>query len=86
MSELALPKRTLEIHDKKMAFYDHGQGQPIVFLHGNPTSSYLWRDVIAEVQGLGRLIAPDMIGMGHSEKLPKPGPNTYGFNTHRQYI
>jgi haloalkane dehalogenase len=86
MSELPLPKRTLEIHGKMMAFYEHGQGAPIVFLHGNPTSSYLWRDVIAELQGAGRLIAPDMIGMGDSEKLPKPGPDTYSFATHRQYI
>jgi haloalkane dehalogenase len=86
MSELPLPKRTLDIHGKRMAFYDDGEGQPIVLLHGNPTSSYLWRDVVAELQGLGRLIAPDMIGMGHSEKLPDPGPDTYSFNTHRQYI
>jgi haloalkane dehalogenase len=57
-----------------------------VFLHGNPTSSYLWRDVIPELQGQGRLIAPDLIGMGYSAKLASPGPDTYRFVTHRKYL
>jgi haloalkane dehalogenase len=86
MSELPLPKRTIEVLGKKMAFYDQGEGVPIVLLHGNPTSSYLWRNVVPELQGHGRLIAPDMIGMGDSEKLPSPGPATYSFDTHRRYI
>jgi haloalkane dehalogenase len=86
MSELPLPKRTIEVLGKKMAFYDQGQGVPIVFLHGNPTSSYLWRNVVPELAGHGRLIAPDMIGMGDSEKLPDPRPATYSFDTHRKYI
>jgi len=55
-------------------------------LHGNPTSSYLWRDVIPELAGRGRLIAPDLIGMGDSGKLPNPGPDTYRFTTHRRYL
>jgi haloalkane dehalogenase len=50
-----------------MAFFEEGEGRPIVFLHGNPSSSYLWRKVIPELRGQGRLIAPDMIGMGDSE-------------------
>jgi haloalkane dehalogenase len=86
MSDKALPKKTIEILGKKMAYYDEGQGIPIFFLHGNPTSSYLWRDVISELQGCGRLIAPDMIGMGDSEKLPGAGPKTYTFENHRSYL
>jgi haloalkane dehalogenase len=86
MSDKALPKKAIEILGKKMAYHDEGQGIPIFFLHGNPTSSYLWRDVIAELRGCGRLIAPDMIGMGDSEKLPDPGPKTYTFETHRTYL
>jgi haloalkane dehalogenase len=86
MSDAALPKKTANILGKRMAYYDEGQGVPIVFLHGNPTSSYLWRDVIAELHACGRLIAPDLIGMGESEKLPDPGPETYTFETHRTYL
>jgi haloalkane dehalogenase len=86
MSDEPLPKKTLDILSKKMAFFEEGEGRPIVFLHGNPTSSYLWRKVIAELRGEGRLIAPDMIGMGDSEKLPNPGPDTYSYETHRKYI
>lgn len=86
MSDRPLPKKTLEVLGRKMAFFEEGNGQPIVFLHGNPTSSYLWRDTIAELRGHGRLIAPDMVGMGDSEKLPNPGPDTYSYETHRRYI
>ena len=57
-------KKYLEINNKKMAFIDEGEGDPILFLHGNPTSSYLWRNIIPHVQGMGRIIAPDLIGMG----------------------
>ena len=59
---------------------------PVLLLHGNPTSSYLWRDVIPELEGCGRLIAPDLIGMGDSAKLPNPGADTYRFTTHRDYL
>jgi haloalkane dehalogenase len=59
-----------------MASVDEGQGDPIVFLHGNPTSSYLWRNVIPHVLELGRCIAPDLIGMGDSEKLPDSDQGT----------
>jgi haloalkane dehalogenase len=69
-----------------MAYVDVGSGDPIVFLHGNPTSSYLWRNVIPHVQHLGRCIAPDLIGMGESGKLPDPGPGTYSFATHARYL
>jgi haloalkane dehalogenase len=70
----------------EMAYVDVGEGEPFVFLHGNPTSSYLWRNVIPHVQGLGRCLAPDLVGMGESEKLPHPGPGTYSFFTHQAYL
>jgi haloalkane dehalogenase len=69
-----------------MAYVDVGEGDPIVFLHGNPTSSYLWRNVIPHVQHLGRCLAPDLIGMGQSAKLPDPGPGTYSFATHAGFL
>jgi haloalkane dehalogenase len=69
-----------------MAYYEVGEGDPIVFLHGNPTSSYLWRNVIPHVQHLGRCIAPDMVGMGDSEKLPNSGPGVYTYLTQRKYL
>jgi len=86
MSERALEKNTVEVLGRRMAYHQRGEGAPVLFLHGNPTSSYLWRDVIAELDGCGRLIAPDLIGMGDSDKLPDPGPTTYTFATHRQYL
>lgn len=69
-----------------MAYVETGSGDPIVFLHGNPTSSYIWRNIIPHVQSLGRCIAPDLIGMGDSDKLPHPGPNTYTLVEHRRYL
>lgn len=79
-------KRTVRVRDREMAYIETGSGDPIVFLHGNPTSSYLWRDVIPHVEHLGRCIAPDMIGMGDSDALPDSGPGTYKFATHRDYL
>jgi haloalkane dehalogenase len=69
-----------------MAYVEVGQGDPIVLLHGNPTSSYLWRNVIPHLQPLGRCIAPDLIGMGDSDKLPDSGPGSYRFVEHRRYL
>ena len=69
-----------------MAYIEVGSGDPIVFLHGNPTSSYLWRNVMPHLEGLGRLIAPDLIGMGDSAKLPDSGPGRYTFAEHRRYL
>ena len=63
------PRKRISVKDAEMAYVDVGEGDPIVFLHGNPTSSYLWRNVIPHVQHLGRCIAPDLIGMGESDKL-----------------
>lgn len=79
-------KKQREVLGRSMASVDKGQGDPIVFLHGNPTSSYLWRNVIPHVLELGRCIAPDLIGMGDSEKLPDSGPTSYTFVEHRRYL
>lgn len=80
------PKSKLSVMGHDMAFVEIGQGRPIVFLHGNPTSSYLWRDVMPELAGLGRCVAPDLIGMGDSDKLPDPGPDTYTFDRHSRFL
>ncbi len=81
------PKKFVGIHDKRMAYVELGQGEPVfLFLHGNPTSSYLWRNVMPEVSGLGRCVAPDLIGMGDSDKLANPGPDTYRYGTHREFL
>jgi haloalkane dehalogenase len=86
MTETPLAKKTVDVLGARMAYHERGEGTPVLFLHGNPTSSYLWRDVIPELTGLGRLIAPDLIGMGDSAKLPNPGANTYRFTTHRDHL
>jgi haloalkane dehalogenase len=86
MTEQPLTKETVDVLDSRMAYHERGEGAPVLLLHGNPTSSYLWRDVIPELEGRGRLIAPDLIGMGDSGKLPDPGPDTYRFTTHRRYL
>jgi len=69
-----------------MAYVEEGEGDPIVFLHGNPTSSYLWRNVIPHVRPLGRCVAPDLVGMGDSDPLPASGPDSYRFVDHRRYL
>ena len=86
MSEAPLAKQAVDVRGRRMAYHARGEGRPILFLHGNPTSSYLWRDVIPELEGHGRLIAPDLIGMGDSDKLPNPQPDTYRFTTHRNFL
>jgi haloalkane dehalogenase len=79
-------KKYMTVNGQRMAYIDEGEGDAIVFAHGNPTSSYLWRNVIPELEGLGRLIVPDLIGMGDSAKLPNPDNDTYRFTTHRKYL
>ena len=71
------PKKHITVHGHKMAYVELGDpnGRPIIFQHGNPTSSYLWRNIMPHVQHLGRCIAIDLIGMGDSEKLPDSGPD-----------
>ena len=79
-------KKTVTVKGRTMAYVEAGSGDPIVLQHGNPTSSYLWRNVIPHLEGLGRCIAPDLIGMGDSEKLPDSGPDRYTFVEHREYF
>jgi haloalkane dehalogenase len=80
------PRAFAEVLGERMAYVDVGGGDPIVFLHGNPTSSYLWRNVMPYLEGLGRLIAPDLVGMGDSAKLGDSGPDRYTFVEHRRYL
>ena len=81
------PKKFVAVKGQRMAYVEIGAGEPVfLFLHGNPTSSYLWRNVMPEVAGLGRCIAPDLIGMGDSGKLAHPGPDTYSFATHQDFL
>ena len=80
------PKKSVEVHGKRMSYVEMGTGDPVLFLHGNPTSSYLWRDIMPHCAGLGRCVAPDLVGMGDSEKLDAPGPGSYRFVEHREYL
>jgi len=75
-----------EVNGNRMAYLDEGQGDAIVFQHGNPTSSYLWRNVMPHLEGLGRLIACDLIGMGGSDKLDDSGPDRYHYAEQRDYL
>jgi haloalkane dehalogenase len=79
-------KNTQNINGLDMAYVDVGEGEPIVFLHGNPTSSHLWRNIIPHLDDGYRCIAPDLIGMGDSAKLPDSGPGSYRFVEHRAYL
>ena len=79
-------KQFTQVLGRRMAHVEVGDGDSILFLHGNPASSYLWRDVMAAMDGAGRLIAPDLIGMGDSDKLPDAGPGSYRFVEHRDYL
>jgi haloalkane dehalogenase len=79
-------KKRVEVLGHSMAYIEAGAGDPIVFLHGNPTSSYLWRNVIPHLQNQGRCIAPDLIGMGDSEKRYPSGAGTYQFLEHSSYL
>jgi haloalkane dehalogenase len=75
-----------EIAGRQMAYIDEGQGDAIVFQHGNPTSSYLWRNVMPHLEGLGRLVACDLIGMGASDKLSPSGPDRYNYAEQRKFL
>lgn len=76
-------RRRVTVIDSEMAYVDTGAGDPMVFLHGNPTSSYLWRNVIPHVEGLARCLAPDLLGMGESGKSPS---GSYRFVDHARYL
>ena len=77
-------KQFVEVLNKRMAYVEMGEGDPIVFQHGNPTSSYLWRNIMPHLTGQGRCIAVDMIGMGDSDKLDDPGQESYKYVEHRE--
>ena len=78
-----LPRKRIPVLDSEVSYVDVGSGSPIVFLHGNPTSSYLWRNIIPYVSAHGRCLAPDLIGMGRS----KPSPTySYRFVDHARYL
>ena len=82
------PKKFVGVQGRRMAYVELGDGGgPVfLFLHGNPTSSYLWRDVMPVPAALGSCIAPDLIGMGDSDKLDNSGPETYRFAAHRDFL
>jgi haloalkane dehalogenase len=87
MSAPFLDKQRTEVLGSQMAYADLGEGAlSFVLLHGNPTSSNLWRGVIPHLTPLGRCVAPDLIGMGDSDKLPGSGPDRYTFVEHRRYL
>ncbi|MEM7060356.1 MAG: haloalkane dehalogenase [Pseudomonadota bacterium] len=79
-------KHYTEVLGHKMAHVEQGEGAPVLFLHGNPTSSFLWRGVMDAMAGAGRHIAPDLIGCGDSDKLPKSGPSRYTIAEHAAYL
>lgn len=79
-------KKRVDIQGRGMACIDVGEGPAIVFQHGNPTSSYLWRNIMPYCEGLGRLVACDLIGMGDSDKLPGSGPGRYTYAEQRDYL
>jgi haloalkane dehalogenase len=76
-------RRRVPVADSHIAYVEVGVGRPLVFLHGNPTSSYLWRNVIPHLEGSGRCLAPDLMGMGRSGKVPA---GTYRFEDHARYL
>ena len=77
------PRKRVAVLDTEIAYVDTGEGDPVVFLHGNPTSSYLWRNVISEVEGGARCLTPDLVGMGDSGKALD---GSYRFVDHVRYI
>ncbi len=79
-------KKKIEVLGKQMAYVEMGEGDPIVFQHGNPTSSYLWRNIMPCVSNFGRCVALDLIGMGDSDKLENSGPDRYTFAEHSKYF
>ena len=80
-------KHYADVLGRRMAYVDRGEGElGFLLLHGNPTSSFLWREVIPALDPLGRCVAPDLIGMGDSDKLSDPGPDSYAFVEHRRYL
>ncbi len=86
MNNWVAQKKFVNVNGSQMAYVEMGQGRPIIFQHGNPTSSYLWRNIMPKLAHLGRCIAIDLIGMGDSDKLTPSGPDRYTFVEHREYL
>jgi haloalkane dehalogenase len=80
------PKKSITVYGKTLSYVEMGEGDPIIFQHGNPTSSYLWRNVMPHLKEMGRCIAIDLIGMGDSDKLDDSGPGRYTFAEHSHYL
>jgi haloalkane dehalogenase len=85
MNEWSKSKRYVEVDGVRMAYVERGSGRPIVFQHGNPTSSYLWRNILPQLADRGRCLALDLIGMGDSDKLADSGPSRYTLAEHSHY-
>ena len=84
---MSYEKKFASVKGKQIAYVEEGSGDPIVLLHGNPTSSFLWRNVIPELVESGRVIVPDLIGQGDSEKLPaSEGPERYSLEVAYSYV
>ena len=79
-------KKSIQVLGKTMSYVEQGEGDPIIFQHGNPTSSYLWRNILPKAAHLGRCIAIDLIGMGDSEKLTDSDSSRYTFAEHYEYF
>jgi haloalkane dehalogenase len=86
ISAKELPKKTVSVNGKTMSYVEMGEGDPIIFQHGNPTSSYLWRNIMPHLADQGRCLAIDLIGMGDSDKLEDSGPDRYTLLEHRDYF
>ena len=86
ISALEHAKNTVSVNGKTMSYVEMGEGDPIIFQHGNPTSSYLWRNIMPHLSDQGRCIAIDLIGMGDSDKLENSGPDRYTLLEHRTYL
>lgn len=86
ISAKELPKKTISVNGKTMSYVEMGEGDPIIFQHGNPTSSYLWRNIMPHLADQGRCIAVDLIGMGDSDKLENSGSDRYTLLEHRDYF
>ncbi len=86
MNAWSAAKRSVKVDGLRLTYAEMGQGRPLVFQHGNPTSSYLWRNIMPQLQDLGRCVAIDLIGMGDSDKLPDSGPERYTLADHQHYF
>ena len=86
MSSEPMPLKSVDVLGRRMTYAEMGEGAPVIFQHGNPTSSYLWRNIMPKLADLGRCIAVDLIGMGGSDKLPSSGPMAYDFDTHARHL